>query len=372
MNSGDLAGSVSSLLVPGVRHLAPEENAFETMLRGWEVQQGSRQLKAATVSMRRDVVRRFARFTNQYPWQWTPAEVEEFVVNQRTAKGRPVASSTARGYQNALRMFMDYVTDPRYEWPRYCQEHFGQVPVQILHEWNSVTHVTEYEGDPRRRALTYDEVQALFDAAESLVEDIRVRGRKGARAAHRDVVLLKTIYAFGLRRREAWGLDVADLRHNPTIPAYGRIGGLFVRYGKSTKGSPPKRRTVMLVPEMDWLVPLMDEWIDVLRPDLGDPEHPALWTTERRGRLALRGVNDAFVTSREAAGLPEELDLHCLRHSYITHLAEFGYPEKFIQDQVGHSVAATTAIYTHVSDDYSNQILLRSLEKQSREWEIDL
>jgi len=232
--------------------------------------------------------------------------------------------------------------------------------------------VTEYEGDPRRRALTYDEVQALFDAAESLVEDIRARGRKGARAAHRDVVLLKTIYAFGLRRREAWGLDVADLRHSPTIPAYGRIGGLFVRYGKSTKGSPPKRRTVMLVPEMDWLVPLMDEWIDVLRPDLGDPEHPALWTTERRGRLALRGVNDAFVTSREVAGLPEELDLHCLRHSYITHLAEFGYPEKFIQDQVGHSVAATTAIYTHVSDDYSNQILLRSLEKQSREWEIDL
>lgn len=126
MNSGDLAGSVSSLLVPGVRNLAPEENAFETMLRGWEVQQGSRQLKAATVSMRRDVVRRFARFTNQYPWQWTPAEVEEFVVNQRTAKGRPVASSTARGYQNALRMFMDYVTDPRYEWPRYCQSILGR------------------------------------------------------------------------------------------------------------------------------------------------------------------------------------------------------------------------------------------------------
>lgn len=372
MIPGDLAGSASTLLAPGVRHLAPEEHAFEKMLMGWAIQQQSRFLKESTISIRRDIVRRFARFTNQYPWEWTAAEVEEFVVSQRTVKGAPVASSTARGYQNALRCFMDYVTDPRYEFPAYCHETFGQVPVQILHEWNSVKHVTNYEGDPRRRALTYDEVQTLFDAADSLIGDIRDRGRKGSRAAHRDAILLKTIYAFGLRRREAWGLDIADLRHNPAIPAYARVGGVFVRFAKSSKGSPPRRRTVKLVPEMDWLVPLMDEWIDVLRPDLGAPDHPGLWTTERRGRLALRGINDAFVTARDAAGLPEELDLHCLRHSYITHLAEFGYPERFIQEQVGHSVAASTAVYTHVSDDYSNQILLGSLERQSSGWEFNL
>lgn len=342
------------------------------MLKGWAIQQQSRFLKGTTISVRRDIVRRFARFTNQYPWQWTAAEVEEFVVSQRTTKGDPVASSTARGYQDALRCFMDYITDPRYEFPSYCLEMFGQVPVQILHEWNSVKHVTNYEGDPRRRALTYDEIQALFDAADSLVGDIRDRGRKGSRAAHRDAILLKTIYAFGIRRREAWGLDIADLRHNPTIPTYGRIGGIFVRYAKSSKGSPPRRRTVKLVPEMDWLVPVLDEWLDVLRPAPGDPEQLAMWTTERGSRLSLRGVNDAFANARDAAGLPKVLELHCLRHSYITHLAEFGYPERFIQEQVGHSVAASTAIYTHVSDDYSNQLILASLEKQSTGWGIDL
>ena len=31
--------------------------------------------------------------------------------------------------------------------------------------------------------------------------------------------------------------------------------------------------------------------------------------------------------------------------SYITHLIEFGYPERFAQDQAGHSYASTTAIY---------------------------
>ena len=87
-----------------------------------------------------------------------------------------------------------------------CLEQFGLVPRQILDEWNTVAHVTEFEGQPHRRPLTYDEVQALFDAADGRVEEIRSRGRKGALAAQRDAALLKTFYAFGLRRREdgAW------------------------------------------------------------------------------------------------------------------------------------------------------------------------
>jgi hypothetical protein len=47
-------------------------------------------------------------------------------------------------------------------------------------------HVTDYEGDPRRRPLTYDEIQALFDAADGHVEDIRARECKGGLAAMRD------------------------------------------------------------------------------------------------------------------------------------------------------------------------------------------
>ncbi|HEY3652873.1 MAG TPA: tyrosine-type recombinase/integrase, partial [Streptosporangiaceae bacterium] len=38
---------------------------------------------------------------------------------------------------------------------------------------------------------------------------------------------------------------------------------------------------------------------------------------------------------------------HCLRHSYITHLVEFDYPERFVSEQAGHRYASTTAIYTN-------------------------
>lgn len=108
------------------------------------------------------------------------------------------------------------------------------MPQQILHEWNSIAHVAEHKGAPRRRPLTYDEVQALFDAADSLPGKIRGSGRKGALAAQRDAAVIKTIYAFGLRRREVWSLDLADLWHNPKAPAFKRFGALYVRWAKAS------------------------------------------------------------------------------------------------------------------------------------------
>ena len=362
-DAADLAGAAHLVLARNVAFLDPAPGVFDAMLEGWARQQRTRFLKPKTIEARLDLVRRFAAFTGQYPWQWQPVEVEAFFDHLRCGP-RPIVVSTARGYQTTLRMFMEYVTDVRYGWPATCLERFAATPVQILHEDNSVVHVADFEGRPGRRPLTYDEVQALFDAADGRAEQIRARGRKGALAAMRDAALLKTVYAFGLRRREVVGLDLADLRRNPKTPGYGRFGALFVRYGKSSRGSPPKRRTVLTVPELDWVVSVLQQWVEEVRPLLAPGPHPALWVSERRGRLATRSANEAFTAAREAAGLPGGLDLHCLRHSYVTHLVEFDYPERFVSEQVGHTYAATTAIYTGVSDEYRNRLLRRALRQR--------
>lgn len=157
-------------------------------------------------------------------------------------------------------------------------------------------------------------MQALFDAVDGRVEQIRARRRKGVLTALRDSALLKTIYAFGLRRAEAQGLDLVDLRHNPKIGEYGRCGALFIRHGKSANGAPAKRRTVLTVPEMDWIVAVLNHWLDEVRPMLAPGQHPALWVTERCSRVSLRCINDAFDAARADAGLSTELDLHSLRH----------------------------------------------------------
>lgn len=88
--------------------------------------------------------------------------------------------STARGHLGNLRLFLEFITDPRYGWSAVCAEHFGEVPQLVLGDGNTIVHASEYEGRPERRPLTYDEVQALFDAADGMVEEIRSRGRKGA------------------------------------------------------------------------------------------------------------------------------------------------------------------------------------------------
>jgi site-specific recombinase XerD len=366
----DLPGSAHLEMAEGVVPLDPAGVVFEAMLAGWECQQRTRFLSEGTVVPRVALVRRLAGFTGQFPWEWQPADAEAFIAHLRS-RGRehPIVVSTARGYEQALALFMGYVTDLRYGWPAVCGERFGQGPQQIFHDGNTVTHVSEFEGQPGRRPFTYGEVQALFDAADARVAEIRARGRKGVLTGMRDAALLKTVYAFGLRRREACGLDLADFRRNPKAAQFGRFGGLFVRHGKSSRGGAPRRRTVLAVPEMGWISEVLAHWVDEVRPCLAPGSHPAVWVTERRGRIAVRTADTAFAVLRAAAGLPAELDLHCLRHSYITHLVEFDYPERFVSEQAGHRYAATTAIYTGVSDDYRNRLLRRSLERHAELWE---
>lgn len=365
----DHPGAAHLVLAPEVAYLDAPAAVFDAMLEGWARQQRVRFLKFDTVQRRIDLMRRLFRFSNLYPWQWTAAEVEAFVDGLRCGTP-PIRMSTARGYLADLRRFLDFLTDPRYGWVQVCLDRFGAAPVQVLDEDNTIAHTSEYEGEPGRRPLSYDEVQALFDAADGRVEEIRARNRKGALAAQRDAAVLKTVYAFGLRRREAWGLDMVDLRRNPKVAAFGQCGALFVRWGKASRGGTPKRRTVLLVPEMDWVVPVLEQWITEVRPRFSAGAHPALWVTERCGRMSWRRINDAFVAARSLAGLDPALDLHSLRHSYVTHLVEFDYPERFVSEQVGHAYAATTAIYTGVSDEYRNRLLTRALQKRGAHlWE---
>ena len=354
-----LAGSAALQLVAGVGLLHPEERVFESMLEGFAAQQTSRFLAPITVRQRDRLLRRFAAWTNEYPWRWAPADVEEWTT-QAIAERR-LAHSTIRGYHVTLRMFMDYVCDARYGWAAVCEERFGQLPAQICHDWNTTAHVGDYEGRPGRRPLTRDELQALFDAADARVDHVRRRGRKGWLAAFRDATLLKVAYGWGLRRREAVMLDVADLARNPHAPELGSLGVVRVRYGKASRGGPPKPRSVLTV--MPWSVEVLEEYLGEVRPRYGLGPGGALWPTERGGRVGCEHVNDRFARLRDELGLPAELGPHCLRHSYVTHLLEDGWDPLFVQHQVGHSWASTTAIYTGVSSDFKNKMLRRSLDR---------
>lgn len=314
-------GAAHLVLAEGVTALHPQEYVFEAMLSGWTAQQTSRLLKAQTICSRERVVRAFQRFTNDYPWNWAPADIEEWTVLLVSGKRR--ANSTLRSYHNAIAMFCGYLVDQRYGWEEECTTRFGTHPVQICHEWNTAAHVADYEGRPENRPLTRQELQDFFDHSDAEVEGIRSLKRKGWLAAFRDAALFKLIYAWGLRRREAAMLDVTDFTSNPKAPEFSSFGVLSVRYGKSLKGSAPRRRNVLTV--MPWSVEVVDEYLTEIRPRFGFEHHPAIWLTERGGRIDGRYINTRFASYRDELGLPEELSPHCLRHSYVTHLVEDGF-----------------------------------------------
>jgi integrase/recombinase XerC len=353
----DLAGAARLELVSGVAHIRPQDAMVEAMLRGWRAQQAARGLREDTVGARERLVRRFLEFTNEYPWTWMPGHVDEWSLSMTSEKH--LAPSTIRGYQVGLRLFSEFLIDGRYGWAVACEEAFGTHPVAICHEWNTIAHLNAYEGSPEARPFTREEIQRFLDYADDQVERAVRAKRKGALAAYRDATLFKVLYGWGLRRTEAAKLDLVDFGRNAAAPQFGQYGMLNVRYGKAKRGQPPRRRNVLSV--MDWAVDAVADYVENVRPKFGCEDHPALWVTERGGRIKPAEINARFVAYRDALGLPKSLVPHSMRHSYVSHLTEDGVERRFIQCQVGHEVDSSTAIYTHVSDDFMNTMLRKAL-----------
>jgi integrase/recombinase XerC len=356
----DLAGAAHLEMVSGVAQLRPEDAMFEAMLRGWRAQQAARGLREDTVAPRERLVRRFAAFANEYPWRWTSAHMDEWSLS--LTGERHLAPSTVRGYQTDLRLFSEFLCDnTRYGWGSACEREFGPGvhPVPIVHEWNSIAHLQSYEGRPEARPFSREEVQRFIDYADDQVERAVRARRKGALAAYRDATLFKVMYGWGLRRTETSKLDVADWGRNPAAPEFGGFGMLHVRYGKAKRGQPPRRRNVLSM--FGWAVDAVADYVHNVRPLFGCADHPALWVTERGGRIRPAEINARFESYRDALRLPKVLVPHSLRHSYVTHNTEDGVDRRFIQVQVGHENDSSTAIYTHVSDDFMNSMLRRAL-----------
>ena len=336
MRRSDVAGAARLVLVDGATLLHPEPAMFEAMLTGWRTQQESRLLAEPTIEMRDKTIRRFQSFAGEYPWRWRPDDVEGWTVSLRSA-GR--SRTTIRAYQNALAMFCDYVCDARYGWVAECEERFGEHPVQICHEWNTADHVADYEGAPGRRPFTRAELQAFFDHADDAVahaQSARPQGWVGGVAG------LGAVQGHLRVGTAPPGGD--DARHHRLLHQPGGTRARSVRdaVGPLRQGDagqrtpPPQRGHGDAVGGGGAARSISPRSAPATRPAAA----PALWLTERGGRISARHLNDRFGAYRDTLGLPVELTPHCLRHSYVSHLVEDGIDPLFVQQQVGHSHAA--------------------------------
>lgn len=68
------------------------------------------------------------------------------------------------------------------------------------------------------------------------------------------------------------------------------------------------------------------------------------------GQYAIRSVQAVFKNAMKKARIKKPVGIHGLRHSYATHLLEYGTDVAFIQKLMGHRDIKTTLIYTNIAN----------------------
>jgi integrase/recombinase XerD len=146
-------------------------------------------------------------------------------------------------------------------------------------------------------------------------------------AGARDLAILETLYACGLRVSELCGLSIQDVEETAV----------------RVKGKGGKER---IVPIAKRAVEAIDHYLLHFRKS--DAES-ALFLTKKGRRIGRTAVWARVKLYAKAAGLAKKISPHTFRHSFATHLLENGADLRVIQELLGHSQIGTTDRYTQVS-----------------------
>ena len=178
--------------------------------------------------------------------------------------------------------------------------------------------------------LNVDQVFSLLDGCDkdaAMRKDADVLGAIAAR----DAALLELLYGSGLRISEALGLNVSDIRlQAPLVTVMG-------------KGSKQRQ-----VPLSDTSMQALARWLEArenIPPSVGEQ---ALFIGRRGKRLDRRQAARILENHAAAAGIPQHVSPHDMRHSFATHLLESGADLRSVQELLGHSRISTTQRYTHL------------------------
>ena len=208
---------------------------------------------------------------------------------------------------------------------------------------------------PRRlpAVLATEEVERLLDAVgdelaaagdDAAPSDGDAPGSRSSAAplrhalALRDVALVETAYAAGLRISELAGA---------------RLGALDLARGEIRVAGKGRKERIGLLgrPARSALGAYLADGRPALlaRGGAGTRRSDALFINHRGAPLGVRGIRYRLHRAAVRAGLPDDASPHTLRHSFATHLLDGGADLRVVQELLGHADLATTQVYTHVA-----------------------
>jgi site-specific recombinase XerD len=231
-----------------------------------------------------------ARFHNRSPDQLTREQIRDYFHDLITVKQR--SFSTCNQKLSGINFFYRHVLGQADFHLKIPHKRSGHLPVP----------------------LSRSEISQLFDATANL--------------KHR--VMLMTTYGGGLRSCELVRLEPHDIHSTRML--------IRVRQGKGRKD----RYTLL----SESLLEQLRLYWSVYRPQR--------WLFENRsgGAIAKGTAQSMFRQVKQRAGITRGHGIHCLRHSFATHLMEAGVPLPTIQRLMGHKSLTTTAKYLHVTSQH--------------------
>lgn len=139
---------------------------------------------------------------------------------------------------------------------------------------------------------------------------------------------LSLIYGLGLRRSELLNLRVVDIDAKRML--------VYVLNAKGKK---------------DRTLPLPEKILNLIRRYYAQykPRYYLIEGPSEGQAYSPSSLQNIFKQSIKQVNKNHTFTLHCLRHSYATHLLEAGTDLRYIQELLGHKSSKTTEIYTYVS-----------------------
>jgi len=158
----------------------------------------------------------------------------------------------------------------------------------------------------------------------------------------RDIALMETLYATGVRVTELVNLNLDD------IDLYNRL----VACG----GSNRRNRVVPIFPRA---VVALEQYLADGRPHLVvNTGEPALFLNHRGQRLTRQGLWLIIKRYVKEVGIDEPVTPHTLRHSFAAHLLNAGANLREVQERLGHANVSTTHMYRQSPADAPNAITI--------------
>ncbi len=226
-------------------------------------------------------------------------------------RGRTLSKKTQNYHIIALRAFLKYLIKNDYQSLAPEKVELAKIPERTV------------------EFLGREEVETLFAAID-----------QKSKTALRDLAILETLYATGLRVSELAALNrnQVDLKRREFM----------------VRGKGKKPRIVFLSQRAaDCITAYLKQRQDAFDPlflNTGRPRSAVDITKGERSRLSTVSIETMVRKYAMLAGIRKKVTPHTLRHSFATDLLQNGADIRAVQEMLGHASITTTQIYTHLTN----------------------